>query len=334
MELQEMTSVTFMEEVLMPFCVQFNNGHTCLMTKDNTFVLIDEYNYSNHLNYFNSIRTKISCPKHVPTKEIDCNPLTIFEKGTLDEKQALMLDQTLMPGLSSPYIQSIKALVSTHDTNNPVLLAYLSSFGGLEISTRKNSNEWKQIADISKLNANKRKICNVFTDLQTTVNDIMIESIEWCNKIFHHTRYLLIKTKSEKLLIYAFKTNELREIEIKQCYSQQIEGIRLVKWVSTSKQEFLFLTDEVGNISIYNVNMKEDDIEELNLLEEVSARLKLPTSFITFTVTDKHILIVCSKSHSLEAFCFDKVGKFMSSTVQYVGLNVTGLLCQFLLPYQ
>lgn len=263
-----------------------------------------------------------------------CSTAAVFENGSLDEKQAMLLDQTLMPGLSSPYMQSIKSLISPHDATNPVLLTYLSSFGGLEISIRKNNTEWKQIADISKLNEFEKMDCIIFTDLQTTVNEIMMEKIEWCNKIFHHTRYLLIKTKSEQLLIYSFKTNVQKEIEIEKCYSQQINGICLFKWVSSGKQEFLFLSDKAGNISTYNVKIREGKIEELILMEDVPAKLKLPAGFMTFIMTDMHILIVCCKSHSLEAFCFDKAGKFLSSAVQYVGLNVTGLICQFHINYK
>lgn len=329
MELNDMASMTFMEDILMPFCVQSNKASICLMTKENCYIMIDEFSHLNHQCLFNYIRTKVSCPKHVPTKDVVIKPVDIFDKGSLDEKQALMLDQTLLPNISTPYIQSMKSLISPHDAKHPVLLAYLSSFGALEISIRKSSTEWKQIADISKLSVIEKENCTAFEDLQKTVNEILIDTIEWCYKIFHNTRYLLVTTKSGQLLIYAFETNEQQEINIRLSYSQQIVGLQLLKWVTSGKQEYLFTTDVAGNLNRYKIEMEGNDVKELNLVEEVPMKLKLPTSSMTATLTDKHILIVCCKSHSLEAFCFNKFGRLLSNVVQYIGLKVTGLFCTF-----
>lgn len=335
--LKEITNFTFFGEIGIPFSLKmdFNYKHLCLMTKNETILLENSFSVINHQNCMNVERAKVSVPTFIPTKQIQVDEQAVFDSANHLQKGELMMDQVLLPHCSVPHITSYRAGFSPHDSSNPILMTYISSFGAL-ILYRKVNDEWEEVGNISEVrctssNLNFNKV-NKFDKLKKSVRNLVFQEFDWCPVIFgNEFRLLVTKLKSEEICIYAIKFNDsMKKVHAEVKFKKEnIEHLKncCLKWLFIDNRHYLVISDENGAILVYKIGINcEGCIESFEKISFVEGISKIPANNLTFEILeDEGFLVIATKTHSVEAFFYDCQGRYLSSVLKYIGLCITGV---------
>lgn len=332
-ELKEICTLSYQHESIQPFSIKTSpSGVFAIMTKTALQIVRPEFKFNPDLNVFNLKPFALKCPQGMPTNELDTEEQQIYNSADRLKRESLLLDQRYLPKLSSKYtFELIQSRMVAW--NSKGLLAYLSSYGGLEIYHQTpGENEWESILDVGSeylkyLTEGKTFPLKTMNELESLVHDILLTSICFCQ--IGSQEMLIAMTKSNKIVTFQIDIErELVKVASVSNLSQHnvivIKPILIPEFRTMENHSYLVGGSMDGQICMYKVNQSGDATLQSCLWNDKDL---LAVTDIKVLVLDQGLLVIGSKAGHLVGFKIDSnMNCTYKTNIMISSMPITGTL--------
>lgn len=350
MEFKELSSISASLDCYIPFGLSRVESCNIFCALSLTKAQILELSYQHHHEgNTRFIQTSASCPKHIPSQDIEKNYNVIYDRADRLQQNQLQLDPTLLPEILTQDDLTF-ALVSAKFAP-PLLnrkglhLACLSNYGGCEIIF-KNFTErtWNPVCFLSNmwsahhLSKYPKKI-ETYENLSKYVVETHLTALSWNSDTSEDELQLCVISASGTVAFIQLEINvEQNNLSTSIQFEKEI-GLRkvnlfeLITFVDKQmkKHSFLVAGDLTGNTVLYRVCFDSrgtiNDLLEVAYLWNANDRIRADGFKWSFDMqTGAFVVLYCKGSH---VFChlLTIAGKPVSHSIHYInGLFITGAL--------
>lgn len=252
------------------------------------------------------------------------NEKQVFKSMNHQQKNDAMLSSVLFPSCVPKNPTLIKCQVSPNTRLFAPITASLSSLGSLQLSKYHHDDDTNEtalqsIAELCEIRKTSFSLDTFvkFEKLKKVLDELMFYDFDWCPVIVESKRLIAALTRSREIIFYAINTDNV----VTALHNEKLdEPVNVIKWIVHNDKHFLFTAGAKGILTQYSIEIDSScGIHEVLKVNEMQGKLKVPISSIESTSIGECLVLVTSKSHSVEIFC-----ESMSLT-EYVGLNITGV---------
>lgn len=252
------------------------------------------------------------------------NEKQVFKAMSHHEKMDSMLNPVVFPNCVPTNPMLIKSHVSPSLRLLPPIIATLSSLGSLQLSKyhhdrETNETALKSIAELCEVRKASFSLVTYvkMTKLLEIVKELSFYNFEWCPEIIDSKRLLAAFTQSQEIIFYAINSDN----KVSLLHSKKLDkSVNTMKWIVHDDNHFLYVAGAKGHLTRFSIELgRTGGVEKLIEVSDFTGKLKVPISNIEYASDGKNLILVASKSHSVEIICNS------DSITKYVGMNITGM---------
>jgi hypothetical protein len=330
LNLKSVCTISLLNEPNSGFSLQSIDESVVLRTGTDAEVLMYGRSLGNHNSKINLSATKHPCSSYQPADGLNVNQKRIYNSSSHQQKNDLMLNPSLFPNCILSHNILLKALLSAVPSDNslPPILGCLSSSGSLELSRyvfnfdsfESSTEKIAEVCDIRKQSYDMGTYAKL-EKLQEIINEVSFETFDWCPEVVGSSRLLAALSKSNEIVIYSISSEN--EVLVEKCLKLDVVTCE-IKWVVMRDKHFLLTCHKNKKIARYAITISTDSkVTSLDKVDELESKLNIPPSYIEARCFGDNIVILCSKSHSVEVVNFNESG--IQSITKHVGLSITGI---------
>lgn len=329
-KLKTITYVTTVDELIYPFSMQAMGDVFTHCLKNSVEVAKLKNEHTNRKSKVQIAKVKTEQPTRIP--QIPVNEKKVFNNANWNQKNLLMLNGNLLPNCTAKNTHYIKVLQTFRHSSENAMLAALTSSGIIELYRYYSGSHqiFKLPVDLTelrqrhKIQLGDKKNITDYASLVKAYDDVTFGNFEWCPVNFDDFKLLVVTTKADELIIYRIQD----EIALQE-YSAEINGLgrNELKWTYTEEGGHnLFIGTDDGNLKQFQINLLSDGkVQGVVELEDINGKLDVPITHVLVHYHQDVTLLLCCKTHTLEIFQINKVGKAACIISKYIGISITGI---------
>lgn len=324
LKLKSVFHISHSNELSSTFCLQSCDDFVVLKSKGDMGVMRLENQPGYHVNKFQISSRQFENSTYNVVETLKVNEKQIFKSLNNSERNDAMLSNVLFPSCIPKNPTLIKCHISPNTQLLTPITASLSSLGSLQLSKyhhdiETNETSLQSIVEFCEIRKTSFSLGTYvkYNKLREIVEELMFYDFEWCPAIIDSKRFLVAMTRSREIIFYSISTDNV----VLTLYSKKLDKlVNTIKWIVHGERHFLFSAGAKGLLTKYSIEINDAGvIEDLVKVSEMEGKLRIPISSIESVSSDEFLILVASKSHSVEIFC-DSM-----SLTKYVGMNITGV---------
>ena len=332
LNLKSVFTFSHAQDLSLPFCLQSSGEFIVLEAKTdlNVFSLGKQLS-SHHHSKFQLRSETIPCSSYNVVKDLKVNQNNIFNKSSHKNKNDIMLNTNLFPDCLPSSQQVMKSQLSPYSVNLPVIIASMSSYGSIQLINYKlgeeeviESNSHSIIAELCEIRKSEFSLGSYvkLEKLQEIVKELTFYNFDWCPEIVSDRRLIAAMTVSREIIFY--EINRTNEVKSQLSYKLDNKSVNTLRWIVHGGRNFLVVADRKGDLSRFSLEVINGEVKSVKEIDKLEGKLKIPMQDIQIDSVGDSLLLLCTKSHSLEIFLLQSSGNYKSIS-KYIGLSVTGI---------